>query len=418
MQLLIKNFISLLIVITFVLGFIFQEDVAGGGHMDIVPFYNNFLIIKNNSFFSIPWSNYISAGFPLHHIIVGNVIFFSENIFFLKLFSFLISFLCIVVFLNILNLKYKIKDTVNSSVLLVSVIPLLSPYFRTSGFWGLEENTCYLFFLISIYYFLNNKKYYFKYFSIFFAFLCILIRQTFVFLPLILFLYYFNFSKILSRKNLFVFLFFVICSIPVLYFIIIFSGFTNEPNRIVYNPKNIPIIFSFFFIYLFPFIIVKFREIIKYLIRIESLIHLPFFFIFYFLFKSQFEILDWYNSIGGGLIYKSIFNLNFFSTNLNFNIFLFLLISYLGLFFLFFVSKKNQFIKIFVLVTVAIYSFVNIIFQEYYDPLIFFIVILFTNYIQKKDLKKFSIVILFFYIFILVLSFTYRYHIVPSLINS
>ena len=418
MQLLIKNFISLLIVITFVLGFIFQEDVAGGGHMDIVPFYNNFLIIKNNSFFSIPWSNYISTGFPLHHIIVGNVIFFSENIFFLKLFSFLISFLCIVVFLNILNLKYKIKDTVNSSVLLVSVIPLLSPYFRTSGFWGLEENTCYLFFLISVYYFLNSKKYYYKYFSIFFAFLCILIRQTFVFLPLILFLYYFNFSKILSRKNLFVFLFFFICSIPVLYFIIIFSGFTNEPNRIVYNPKNIPIIFSFFFIYLFPFIIVKFTEIIKYLIRIESLIHFPLFFIFYFLFKSQFEILDWYNSIGGGLIYKSIFNLNFFSTNLNFNIFLFLLISYLGLFFLFFVSKKNKFIKIFVLVTVAIYSFVNIIFQEYYDPLIFFIVILFTNYIQKKDLQKFSIVILFFYIFILILSFTYRYYIVPSLINS
>jgi len=419
MQLLIKNFFTpLLIIITFILGFVFKEDVAGGGHVDIVPFYNNFLIIKNNSFFSIPWNNYISAGFPLHHLIVGNVIFFSENIFFLKLFSFLTSLLCILVFYNILNLKYKIKNSVSPSILLISVIPLLSPYFRTSGFWGLEENTCYLFFLISTYYFLNRKNDYYKYFSIFFAFLCILIRQTFVFLPLILFFHYFNFFKILSKKNLFIFFYFFICSIPVLYFIIIFGGFTNEPNRIVYNPKNIPIIFSLFFIYLFPFIIIKFREIIRYLIRIESLIHIPFFLIFYFFFKNQFEMTDQYNSIGGGLIYKSIFNLNLFSIKLNLKIFLFLSISYLGLFFIFFVSQNNFLIKIFVLVTVAIYSFVNIIFQEYYDPLIFLFVTLFTNYIQKKDLKKFSIVILIFYIFIFMLSFTYRYYIIPLIINS
>jgi hypothetical protein len=127
---------------------------------------------------------------------------------------------------------------------------------------------------------------------------------------------------------------------------------------------------------------------------------------------------DQYNSIGGGLIYKSIFNLNLFSIKLNLKIFLFLSISYLGLFFIFFVSQNNFLIKIFVLVTVAIYSFVNIIFQEYYDPLIFLFVTLFTNYIQKKDLKKFSIVILIFYIFIFMLSFTYRYYIIPLIINS
>ena len=418
MKPLIKNTISLLIIITFILGFVFREDLAGGGHLDIIPFFNNFLIIKNNSFFSIPWNDYISSGFPLHHIIVGNVIFFSENIFLLKLFSFLISFLCILVFYNILNLKYKIKYSLNSSILLISVIPLLSPFFRTTGFWGLEENTCYLFFLISIYYFFNRKTDYYKYFSVFFAFLCILIRQTFVFLPLILFLYYFNFSKILNKKNLFIFFFFFICSIPVFYFIIIFGGPTKETNRIIYNPKNIPIIFSFFFIYLFPFIMIKLREIIRYFIRIESLIHLPFFSIFYFFFSNQYEIHDWYNPLGGGLIYKSIFNLNFFTINLNLKIFLFLLISYLGLFFLLFVSKDNLLIKIFAFVTVAIYIFVNVIFQEYFDPLIFFIVILFTNYIQKKDLEKFSIIILFFYFFIFMLSFTYRYHIIPSAMNS
>ena len=413
-----KNYLSILIIVSFILGFFLNEDVAGGGHLDLPHYYKNFLIIKNNNFFLIPWNDYVSSGLPLHHILVANIIFFSENIFFLKFFSFILSLFCILIFYKILKLKYKINDHFNSSVLLISVTPLLSPYFRTSGFWGLEENTCYLFFLISIYFYLNKNCNYYKFLAILFSIFTILIRQSFVFWPLFLFLYYFNFTKIFSKRNLNIFFSFFICSLPIFYFIFIFKGFTNEPIRITYTPINIPIILSFFFIYLFPFVLLHSDKLIKNLISRQSIIHLVFFLVFYFLFKNQFEIINFYNSIGGGLIYKSIFNLNIVNINFNIKVFLFLLISYLGFLFLIFIAKKNIFILIFFLVSLAIYSFVNVIFQEYFDPLIFFIIIIFNNYFKKKDLNKFSIIIFFFYFFLLLLSFTYRYYIIPRSLMS
>jgi hypothetical protein len=413
-----KNYLSILIIVSFILGFFLNEDVAGGGHLDLPIFYKNFLIIKNNNFFLIPWNEYVSSGLPLHHLLVANIIFFSENIFFLKFFSFILSLFCILIFYKILKLKYEIHEHFNSSVLLISVIPLLSPYFRTSGFWGLEENTCYLFFLISAYFFLNKNCNSYNYLAILFSIFTVLIRQSFVFWPLFLFLYYFNFTKIFSKRNLYIFFSFFIFSLPIFYFIFIFKGFTNEPTRITFTPINVPIILSFFFIYLFPFILIHSDKLIRNLTRRQSIVHLVFFLVFYFLFKNQFEIINFYNSIGGGLIYKFIFNLNIVNINFNIKVFLFLLISYLGFFFLISIVKKNIFILIFFLVSLTVYSFVNVIFQEYFDPLIFFIFIIFNNYIKKKNLNKFSIIIFFFYFLLLMLSFTYRYYIIPRSIIS
>ena len=90
----------------------------------------------------------------------------------------------------------------------------------------------------------------------------------------------------------------------------------------------------------------------------------------------------------------------------------------IGFFFLISIVKKNIFILIFFLVSLTVYSFVNVIFQEYFDPLIFFIFIIFNNYIKKKNLNKFSIIIFFFYFLLLMLSFTYRYYIIPRSIIS
>ena len=410
-----KNFyLSILIIVSFILGFFFNEDVAGGGRLDLPIFYNNFLLIKNNNFFSIPWQEYISSGFPLHHVLMANIIFFSNDIFFLRFFSFLISLFCILTLYSILKLKYEINERFNSTIFLISVTFLLSPYFRTSGFWGLEENTCYLFFLISTYFYLNKNCSYYKYLAILFSILTVLIRQSFLFFPLFLFFYYFNFFKIISRKNLIIILYFLICSLPILYFIYKFSGFTNAKFRIQFTPINIPIIFSFFFLYLFPFIVVRSDQFISNLLRVKSFLHLPIFLVFYFIFKSNFEINSVYNSFGGGLIYKSIFNLNLLNINYTIKVFLFLLISYIGIFFLIFLVKKNIFVVFFFLVSLTIYSFVNTIFQEYFDPLIFFVIILFVNLIKKKDLNKFSIIFFLFYFILLILSFIYRYYIIPK----
>jgi len=413
-----KFYLSILIILSFILGFFFNEDVAGGGHLDLPLFYSNFLLIKNSNFSSIAWHDYISSGFPLHHLLVAYIFFFTEDIFFLKIFSFLISLLCILIFYSILKLKYKISERFNSSIILISVTPLLSPYFRSSGFWGLEENTCYLFFLISILFYLKKNCNYCKYLAILSSTCAVLIRQPFIFWSLYLFFYYFNFNKIFSKNNLYNIFFYIICFIPVFYFIYIFNGFTKESIRIVFTPINIPIIVSFFFYYLFPFILIHLDKLMRNLIRTKSLIFLLFFLVFYFLFRNKFETINFYNSIGGGLIYKSIFNLNIFDINFNIKVLLFLLISYFGFIFLFIIAKKNILIWKFFLVSLIVYSFVNVIFQEYFDPLIFFIIIIFSNYIKKKDLNRFSVIIIFFYFLHLILSFTYRYYIIPLLLTS
>ena len=410
-----KNyFISFLIIISFFLGFALKEDVAGGGRLDLPTFYSNFLLIKNNTFFSIPWKDFISSGFPLHHLIVANVIFFSNDIFFLKLFTFLISIFCILIFSAILKLKYEVKENFNPSLILISVIPLLSPYFRTSAFWGLEENTCYFFFLVSVYFYLNKKFDYYKYLAIFFSICCVLVRQSFFFYPLFLFFYYINFSKIISKKNIMIILFYFIFSTPFFYFVYKFDGVTNVPIRLKLNLINIPIVMSFFFLYLLPFILVHLNYLIKTFIKKQWFLHLILFMVFYFFFNNKIDRISVYNSFGGGLIYKSIFNLNIFDIEYSFKIFLFLFFSYFGFIFLIFAAKKNIFTIFFFFASLCTYVIVSFIFQEYFDPLIFFFIILFTNFIKRNDLNKFSITIFIFYFFLLILSFVYRYYILPK----
>lgn len=270
------------------------------------------------------------------------------------------------------------------------------------------------FFLVSVYFYLNKKFDYYKYLAIFFSICTVLVRQSFFFYPLFLFFYYINFSKIISKKNIMIILFYFICSMPFFYFVYKFGGVTNEQRRLQLNLINIPIVMSFFFLYLLPFILVHLNYLIKTFIKKKWFWHLIFFTVFYIIFNNKIDRISVYNSFGGGLIYKSIFNLNIFDIEYSFKVFLFLFISYFGFIFLIFVAKKNIFAIFFFLASLSTYTIVNFIFQEYFDPLIFFFIILFTDFIKRKDLNKFSITIFIFYFFLFILSFVYRYYIIPK----
>jgi hypothetical protein len=201
---------------------------------------------------------------------------------------------------------------------------------------------------------------------------------------------------------------------PFFYFVYKFGGVTNEQRRLQLNLINIPIVMSFFFLYLLPFILVYLNYLIKTFIKKQWFLHLIFFMVFYIIFNDKIDKISVYNSFGGGLIYKSIFNLNIFDIEYSFKVFLFLFFSYFGFIFLIFVAKKNIFAIFFFLASLSTYTIVNFIFQEYFDPLIFFFIILFTDFIKRKDLNKFSITIFIFYFFLFILSFVYRYYILPK----
>jgi hypothetical protein len=130
---------------------------------------------------------------------------------------------------------------------------------------------------------------------------------------------------------------------PFFYFVYKFGGVTNEQRRLQLNLINIPIVMSFFFLYLLPFILVYLNYLIKTFIKKQWFLHLIFFMVFYIIFNDKIDKISVYNSFGGGLIYKSIFNLNIFDIEYSFKVFLFLFFSYFGFIFLIVVAKKNIF---------------------------------------------------------------------------
>ena len=124
----------------FTFGFIIQEDAAGGGKNDFIfHIYNNIKLFKNYNFFDIPWNYYDSSSLPLYYLITKYLIPLKEPLVF-KLFTFFLSLICIYIFYKILKKKYEELSKHNHIFLLIAITPLLSPYFRTSAFWGLEEN--------------------------------------------------------------------------------------------------------------------------------------------------------------------------------------------------------------------------------------------------------------------------------------
>lgn len=63
------NLLSFSLILSFVLGFLFNENSAGGGEGDFGHILNNYELIFGNSFNDIDWSKYRDSRFPLDYFI-------------------------------------------------------------------------------------------------------------------------------------------------------------------------------------------------------------------------------------------------------------------------------------------------------------------------------------------------------------
>ena len=411
-----NNFIYKIIIfflfLFFTFGFIIQEDAAGGGKNDFIfHIYNNIKLFKNYNFFDIPWNYYDSSSLPLYYLITKYLIPLKEPFVF-KLFTFFLSLICIYIFYKTLKKKYKDFSKHNHIFLLIAITPLLSPYFRTSAFWGLEENVAYFFFLLTSYfYFTDLKKKINLFLLIFFASITFYGRQNYAFLSIIVFFYLFDFKAIFTKKNFYIIFLFLIFLSPSLFFFLKWKGLmvvSNNPRPISFNLFNIPIILSIFFFYYIPLIAINIKFYFKNIISISKLIVLIIsFFIFIIIFKTDPEALFMQN-LGSGIVYKIIFNFGIFNNYKNFALVLFLFISFLGFLFSIHLCRKNFQYLIYFLVSLALFSFVNIIFQEYFDPLIFFVIFIFGNFYKNYQIVKLGNYYLFFYFFLLIFTLIYR----------
>ena len=203
----------------------------------------------------------------------------------------------------------------------------LSPYYRTSAFWGLEENYSIITFILSFIFIEKIKKFqestigfYYNFFLIIlFSSMSVYFDQKFLFVPLICFLLIF-FSLKKNFIKLILLLTYLLLSIPYIYLIIKWKGIVPIATQLV-NPKaitHIENISKLYFIhigysatiiafYIFPFIFFLKNNILKIIEKALKQKNFYFFFlisllyIFYLYFFLTLKILL-LMSIGWGLV--------------------------------------------------------------------------------------------------------------------
>ena len=153
------NALSILIYLSYFLGFFFDENSIGSGgyNSDLTWIWNNFEIFKNYSLIeAIKSDQFFGNRTPLLYILniifnpyIDNIDHYRASIFFLSLSGPIIFYLC---------LKDKFKNTDKNILFLISSSLLLSPFYRTTAIWGMEINYGIITSLISIY-FLNKINY-------------------------------------------------------------------------------------------------------------------------------------------------------------------------------------------------------------------------------------------------------------------
>ncbi len=298
------NYLLILIfflnIIYFFYGFINQHDFSNGGKIDFDHIYNNFLLFKNSSILEINWNNYESSSLPLHYLITKFIIP-EGNIIIFKLYTFLISLLCIVPLYLIFKLKSHTSNF-NVNFLFLSSLIFISSSFRTDAFFGLEENIGYLIFLFTFLLFfkyVEKKNIYYLFFLILFASLTFYTRQSYAFVSIIIYFSIIDTDNFISKKNFAITFLFIIFLFPSLYFFYSWGSLmpTEAAERLVpFNYNNIAIIFGMFIIFNLPFFINELIDKKAYIIsskNIKILILIIVFFLFLLLFFgiSLYQIL-------------------------------------------------------------------------------------------------------------------------------
>ena len=145
-----------IIYISYFLGFYLNENSIGSGgyNGDLVWMWRNFELFKNNNLIqAINHKDFFGNRTPLLYII--NIIFnpFINNIYFYRLSITLFSLIGPIIFYSCLRKKYKNID--KEILLLISSLILLSPFYRTTAYWGMEINYAIITAFITLNYFIS-----------------------------------------------------------------------------------------------------------------------------------------------------------------------------------------------------------------------------------------------------------------------
>ena len=416
-------FLIFLSVLSYFLGFIFKENSAGGGEVDFVFVWLNLRTFEENTLLDALKLTattddrvFYSTRTPGFYVL--NKIFnpFTENI---NSFQASISLFSILIPVSFFwGLKLKFKESNIFYLLLISSLIFLSPYFRSSAFWGLEENFGILSVLLSsiflIKYLNTSNNFYEKillFLLTFFSSSCVYLDQKFVLVPLLCFLTIIFSKKNFSHKSLAI-LFYFLFSIPFLMLVYMWGNIaptgdaTGRGILTNYNFHHLGYALTIIGLYLFPmiFLIKNIKQELRSLNNRENYFLTLLFFIFllYFLFFHDLES-EYY--IGGGAISKLV-ELIFDNTYLQK---MALSIVFFSSFIIIILFKNQNYVNKLILAYLVVTSIVitPALFQEYYDPLM---IILFFLFFKNKLILNFrNSLLLYFYFSIFLISANFYY---------
>ncbi len=247
----IKNyfttFLSALIYFSFFLGFYLGENSIGSGgyNGDLLWMWKNLEIYKNNSFYdAIHHPEFFGNRSPLIYILHAYLNPFISDLDSYRLTVFILSFIAPVIFY--ICLIQKFTNTNKVILFFISSFILLSPFYRTSAYWGLEVNYAITTMLLSVY-FLNiyKQKKSLGDFNLYLLItlltltssLCIYFDQKFLIIPLLVFIEIMR-SDTKIKFKIFTIINFGIFSIPFIYLIYVWKGLV-PPSTQYANPNTI-----------------------------------------------------------------------------------------------------------------------------------------------------------------------------------
>ena len=425
----ISIFLILLSFSSFFIGFIYGENSAGAGGFngDFSQTWINLQLFLNNDIstalqLTTTSDNniYMSSRVPTLYIVnklfnpfVENKFIFIKSIFVLSLLVPILFYLC---------LKQKFKNEDNLLLILTSSIVCLSPYFRTSGFWGAEENyalICFLasfLFLHKFLYDITNisKEYFFLFLTIFFSSLTLYFDQKLAIIPLICFLQIIFSKKIYRLKFFCVFLYFIF-SLPYVYLINLWGNIVPTGDAIgrgvgtQFHLNHLGYASTIISFYLLPFLLYKnenFFNIFKKFFKRKINYYLISLSLIYIIYLLTFHDFSSEETLGKGFVHK--FALFLFEQIYFQKIFIHSSFFLSWLIILVYLNNSSLKDKLIVFYFFLISIFIWPILQEYFDPII--VLMVFTFFSSKLIMSYKNTIFLYLYLTVLLISSNIYYY--------
>jgi|TARA_B110000914_G_scaffold218305_1_gene225457 hypothetical protein len=409
-----------LILISYATGFILRENSAGGAIVDFENVKRNLLAFKNNSFFEAikltatkDTEIYQSTRAPGFYVFNKYLNPFTDNVLFFQ--GYITIFSLLIPILLFLNLKIKFKETNTYFLIFTSSLILLSPYLRSSAFWGIEENfgivmVGFSALFYQLYKETKSKNYELIYliFLALFSSLCVYFDQKLIIIPFISLVFVMILKKKIYNKLFLIFLY-IIFSLPFLYLIRLWGNITPTGDgarrgvdilSLNLNYHYIGYSISIIAFYLFPFffILKDNKKKIFYLFKNKVNYLYIIFFIFYLFFYLFYYDLGNFFREGGGVFQKLTGIL--FDSLLAQKIILSLIFLFSWILILVFSNKNLMNFLVLGLLPFLSVLITPALFQEYFDPLIYFLILIYLKNEYSFNFKRCIFLFSYFTIFL------------------